>query len=253
MLLRTDRKLLVPYVTAGITEDWIDYLFAYQEAGADAIEVGIPFSDPTLDGPTIQEASDRALARGITVDRILADVRAVASLLTVPLVAMTYANLVIRRATFCADLHDAGFGGLIVPDAPLDEVAPIETAAAEAGLALVLLAAPSTSEARRREICDRSRGFVYAVSVMGTTGERADVAASAEALVRSLKAHTDRPVLVGFGVSTAEQAREIGGWADGVVIASALMRKVLDGASADSLGGDVAQIRRGLDAPDVNG
>ena len=249
MLLRTDRKLLVPYVTAGITEDWTDYLLAYQEAGADAIEVGIPFSDPTLDGPTIQEASDRALARGITVDRILTDVRAVAPHLTVPLVAMTYANLVIRRPDFCADLHDAGFSGLIVPDAPLDEVAPIETAAAEAGLALVLLAAPSTSEARRREICDRSRGFVYAISAMGTTGERAEVAASAEALVRSLKAHTEQPVLVGFGVSTAAQAQEIGRWADGVVVASALMRKVLDGASVEQIGGDVARLRSGLDAP----
>jgi tryptophan synthase alpha chain len=249
MRLRTDRPILGPYLTAGITADWTDYLLAYQAGGADVIEVGIPFSDPTLDGPTIQEASDRALSRGITIDRILADLSAIRSQVTIPLVAMTYANPVVRRgeAAFCAALKAAGVSGLIVPDLPLDEIDPLSKAADDAGIALVLLAAPSTGEARLREICERSRGFIYAISVMGTTGARAEIAASAETLVRSLKAGTDTPVLLGFGISTPAQARAAATFADGVAVGAALMRKVLDGAPADELGAVVAGLREGLD------
>jgi tryptophan synthase alpha chain len=243
------RKLLVPYVTGGITDDWTDHLLAFQDAGADAIEVGLPFSDPMLDGVTIQEASDRALARGTSTGRLLADLAAVADRVTVPLVAMTYANLVVRRGAeaFCAALHDAGVSGLIVPDFPLDEVGPAERASADAGIELVLLAAPSTEPDRLREICDRSRGFVYAVSVMGTTGERARLADSAQTLAAAVKQVTDRPVLIGFGVSTPAHAARAAGWADGVVVASALMRRVLDGAGPAQVGADLAEMRRELD------
>jgi tryptophan synthase alpha chain len=241
--------LLIPYVTGGITDDWTDYVLAFQAAGADAIEVGFPFSDPTLDGVTIQEASDRALARGITVEKILADVAAIRSRVTVPLIVMTYANIVIRRgeAEFCARLKAAGFTGLIVPDLPLDEVGPLETAAAAEGIALVLLAAPSTSDARLAEICARSRGYIYAVSVMGTTGERTSVAASAAVLTGALRQYAKVPVVLGFGISNPVQARAASELADGVVIASALMRRVLDGATAAQIGGDLASIRRGMD------
>ena len=135
-------------------------------------------------------------------------------------------------AAFDAALVAAGVSGLIVPDAPLDEIEPIEKAAADAGVALILLVAPATSELRRREICERSRGFIYAISLMGTTGERAELAASASRLVASLKEATDKPVLLGFGISNAAQAAEAASFADGVIVASALMRKVLDGASA---------------------
>ena len=246
------RKLLVPYVTGGLTADWTDYILAYQDAGADAIEIGLPFSDPMLDGVTIQVASDRALERGATIDGILADVHAIRARVSVPLVAMTYANLVVRRgeAAFCAAVAAAGVSGLIVPDVPLDEAEPLATAAADAGIALVLLAAPSTAPARLREICERSRGFVYAVSVMGTTGERDRLAASAGTLAARCKQVTDRPVLVGFGVSTGAQARAATQTADGVVVASALIRKVLDGASAADLAAEVDGLRRGLDGPE---
>ncbi len=254
MALRADRKILAPYITAGITEDWTDYVLAYQAAGADTIEIGIPFSDPTLDGQTIQEASDRALARGITVDRILADLAAVRSKVSIPLTAMTYANVVVRRgeAAFCTALADAGVAGLIVPDVPLDEIGPIENAAADAGIALVLLAAPSTSERRRREICHRSRGFVYAVSVMGTTGARTEIAATAESLVTSLRTITaglpyHLPVILGFGISDATHAAAAAEFADGVAVGAALMRKVLDGASAETVGAHVRTLRDGLD------
>jgi tryptophan synthase alpha chain len=236
------RPLLVPYVTGGITPDWTDYLLAYQDAGADAIEVGLPFSDPMLDGATIQQASDRALARGATTDAILAGLRAVRPRMRVPLIVMTYANLVLRRADCARRLRDAGVTGLIVPDLPVDEIDGLDTA----GLDLILLAAPSTPDDRLREICARSRRFVYAISVMGTTGERAALAGSAATLARRVRAMTDLPVLIGFGVSTPEQAAEAGRAGDGVVIASALMRKVLDGATPAELGRAVVALRSAL-------
>lgn len=244
-------KRLYPYVTGGITPDWTDYLLAYQDGGADAIEVGLPFSDPMLDGPTIQEASDRALARGVTVASILADLAAVRGRLRVPLIAMTYANLVFRSgaATFCARLAAAGVTGLIVPDLPFDEVGEVADLAEAAGVDLVLLVSPVTPPGRLAEIVARARGFVYAISVMGTTGERDTVAASAAVLAARVKAVTDRPVLVGFGVSTPAQAAEAGRAGDGVVVASALMRRVLDGATPDDLRQDVRALRTALDRP----
>jgi tryptophan synthase alpha chain len=243
------RPLLVPYVTGGITGDWVDYVLAYQDAGADAVEVGLPFSDPMLDGTTIQQASDHALERGATPEAILAALAAARDRVRVPLVVMTYANLVVRAGfeAFCRRLSEAGVSGLIVPDVPVDELGALEPAAAEAGIDLVLLVAPSTVGDRLRDICQRSRGFVYAVSTMGTTGERDDLAASAAPLAERVRAAGDRPVLVGFGISSPAHAVQAARFADGVVIASALMRRVLDGATPEDVRGDVAAVRRELD------
>jgi tryptophan synthase alpha chain len=241
------RPLLVPYITGGITPAWTDYLLAYREGGADAVEVGLPFSDPMLDGATIQQASDRALARGATVDTILAGLAALNGTLRVPIVVMTYANLVFRSSGFCRRLADAGVSGLIVPDLPVDELGELPAEAAAAGVDLVLLVAPATTPERLREICARSRGFVYAVSVMGTTGERAALASSAASLAARVRAVTDRPVLIGFGVSTPAQAAEAGRAGDGAVVASALMRRVLDGATPADLRADVAAMREAME------
>lgn len=261
-------KTLVPYVTGGITADWTDYLHAYQDAGADKIEVGLPFSDPMLDGTTIQQASDRALARGATVETILDDLARASP--RVPIVVMTYANLVLAGAGAAgagaagvsgpvgpdlpsaesagvARLAAAGVSGLVVPDLPLEESAGLEAAAADAGVELALLAAPVTPDDRLREICSRSRGFVYAVSVMDTTGERATLPASAATLARRIKAVTALPALIGFGVSTPAQAAEAGRAGDGVVIASTLMRRVLGGARPRELASAVAEFRAALD------
>lgn len=237
------RPLLVTYVTGGIVDGWTDLLLACERGGADAIEVGLPFSDPMLDGRTIQEASDRALARGATVDSILADLAATP--LRVPIIVMTYANIILRAGV--GALAAAGVSGLIVPDLPLEESAGLEAEAAAAGIDLVLLAAPSTPDDRLRRIGARSRGFVYAVSVMGTTGERAALAASAAPLAARVRAVTDLPVVLGFGVSTPAQAAEAGRAGDGAVVASALMRRVLDGATAGALAADVAAYRAALD------
>jgi tryptophan synthase alpha chain len=234
----------MPFITGGITGDWSDTLVAYQKAGADAIEVGLPFSDPMLDGTTIQRASDRALERGATADSILATLAA--TRLHVPLVVSTYANLALRPG-FCDRLAEAGVAGLIVPDLPLEESAGLEADAARAGIDLVLLVAPATTAERLSRICARSRGFVYAVSVMGTTGERATLAGSAPELAARVKAVSDRPVLIGFGVSGPEQAVAAGRAGDGVVVGAALMRRVLDGATPGDLFDEVAALRAALD------
>ena len=241
-------KLLVPYVTGGLGPDWLHALQAMAAAGADAIEVGIPFSDPVMDGPTIQEASQRALDGGATPLGVLAALKGLD--VGVPLVAMTYYNVVFRTGhrRFARSLADDGVAGAIVPDVPLEEVGPWAQAADEAGVETVLLASPVTPDDRLAAICRRSRGFVYGVSVMGITGERQTLAASAAAMGERLRAVTDLPVLIGFGVSTPAQAVEACEKADGVIVASALMRRLLDGAGPDEVGAAVAELRAALDA-----
>ncbi|MDP9070627.1 MAG: tryptophan synthase subunit alpha [Actinomycetota bacterium] len=241
-------KLLVPYVTGGLAENWVDVLRAMTAAGADAVEVGIPFSDPVMDGPTIQAASQRSLERGATPLGVLAELRTVD--VAIPLVAMTYYNVVFRTGhrRFARSLADDGVAGAIVPDVPLEELDPWAAAADDAGVETVLLASPVTPEDRLARICQRSRGFVYGVSAMGITGERQALGASAAVMAKRLKAVTDLPVLIGFGVSTPAQAAEAGAVADGVIVASALMRRMLDGASPDEVGASVAELRAALDA-----
>ena len=243
------RKLLVPYVTGGLTGDWVDVLRAIADAGADAIEVGIPFSDPAMDGPTVQEASTIALARGTTPVSILDDLRGVDA--GVPLVAMTYYNLVARNgeARFAGMLASAGICGAIVPDIPLEESGPWEAVAAAAGVETVLLVAPVTPEDRLVRIVERSHGFVYTVSRMGTTGERSELGAAAGPTAKRVKAITDKPVLIGFGISTPEQAVEACVDAAGVVVASALLRRMIDeGGGPEGAAAFVKTFRDALDA-----
>ena len=172
------------------------------DAGADAVEVGLPFSDPMMDGPTIQEASLRALERGTTPDSVLAELRALEA--PVPLVVMTYCNLVLRAGTkrFASELAGAGVRGAIVPDLPLEESAEWEADAAGDAVETVLLAAPVTPDDRLAVICEHSHGFVYGVNLMGVTGERDSLATSSSVLAKRLKAATDKPVIMGFGISS---------------------------------------------------
>ena len=241
------RKLLVAYVTGGLRDDWVILAQAMLDAGADALEVGLPFSDPMMDGPTIQEASARALQRGTTPGSVLAELRSVT--LPVPLVAMTYYNLVARAGTkrFARELVGSGISGAIVPDLPLEESGEWEADAQAAGLATVLLAAPVTPDDRLAQICLRSRGFVYGVNLMGVTGERSSLAGSSAVLAKRLKALTDKPVVMGFGISGPHQAVSAAQHADGVVVASALMRAALDGAAPGEVGERLAAIREALD------
>ncbi len=241
------RKLLVPYVTGGVSADWTEVVRAMAAAGADAVEVGIPFSDPVMDGPTIQAASEQALAKGATPVSVLDEVRGIDA--GIPLAVMTYYNIVFRAGhqRFASDLAAAGVGGAIVPDLPLDELGAWAAAADDAGVATVLLAAPTASDERLVAVCARSRGFVYAVSVLGVTGERAALADSATVIAKRLKAITDRPVIVGVGISTPEQAVQACQEADGVVMGAAVMRRLLDGAGPEGVGEFVAGVRAALD------
>lgn len=242
------RKLLIPYMTGGFSEDWTEVVRACADAGADAMEIGIPFSDPAMDGPTIQEASTRALRRGATPASILDDIRSVDA--GIPLVAMTYYNLVVRNgeARFAGELAGAGICAAIVPDLPLEESASWEAAAAANGVETVLLVAPVTPDERITRIAARSHGFVYTVSQMGVTGERATLASSAAATARRVKALTDKPVVIGFGISTPEHAVEASASADGVVVASALLRRLLDGGGPEEAAAFVRTLRDALDA-----
>jgi tryptophan synthase alpha chain len=242
------RKLLVPYVTGGLGADWPEVVRAFADGGADAIEIGIPFSDPVMDGPTIQEASEAALREGANLGAILDALRGIDA--GVPLVVMTYVNLVFRNGyeRFAAEATAAGVNGVILPDLQMEELDEWEPAATEAGMETVLLASPLTPDERLAVLCERSRGFVYGVNLLGVTGERTSVAQMSIDLAKRLKATTDRPAIMGFGISTPDQARAAAEHSDGVVVASALMRRRLDGASPEELGEDVAALRAALDA-----
>ena len=242
------RKLLVPYVTGGLGSDWADIVRAVADAGADAIEIGVPFSDPVMDGPIIQEASELALRAGATPVTIFDELRTIDA--GVPIAVMTYYNLAFHMGhqRFADSLAAAGVSAAILPDLPLEEVGPWATAADAAGVETVLLAAPTAPDERLPLVCARARGFVYAVGLLGVTGERDALASSSLVIARRLKAITDKPVLVGVGVSSASQAVEVCAEADGVVIGSALMRRVLEGVGPTGAGAFIGEVRAALDA-----
>lgn len=243
------RKLLVPYVTGGLGPRWAEVVEAVAAAGADAVEVGLPFSDPMMDGPTIQEASQRALGvGGATPGGIVAALGDVDA--GIPLVVMTYYNPVFHMGheRFASSLADSGVDGAIVPDLPIDEIHGWAGAADAHGVETVLLAAPPTSDERLARICERSRGFVYGVSLLGVTGERRALSDEALEMAKRLKAATDKPALLGVGVSTPEQAVEACTVADGVVVGSALVRRLLAGGGPEEAAAFVAELRSALDA-----
>ena len=241
------RKLLVPFVTGGVTDDWVDIVRACANGGADAIEIGIPFSDPVMDGPVIQEASVRALARGATPVSVLAE--AAMADIGIPLVAMTSYNIAFRmgHTRYARMLADNGFAGTILPDLQLDEADEWMQSAATAGIENVLLAAPTTPADRLARICAASRGFVYGIGTMGVTGERAALASTASEVATRLKAITDRPVLIGIGVSNGDQAAEVAAVADGVIVGAALVRRILEGRGPEGVGRFVGELREALD------
>lgn len=222
-------RAFVPYVTGGLPGVDAELLRGLEEAGADAIEVGIPFSDPVMDGGVIQEASRMALEAGTRPGDVF--VAAKRAGLGIPAVAMTYFNPVLRhgQAEFLAEAADAGISGVIVPDLPVDEAGEWILLCAKEAVAPVFLAAPGSAPERLRAIAEASRGFVYCVATYGVTGERERLAGTAEEVVHALRPLTDRPLLVGVGIGTLEQAAEACTFADGAIVGSAIVRPLLEG------------------------
>ena len=229
------RAALVAYLPAGYpsVQGGIDALVAMVAAGVDVVEVGLPYSDPLMDGPTIQAAVEAALATGTRTADVLATVEAVART-GAATVVMSYWNPVERYGVtrFATELAAAGGAGVITPDLTPEEAGPWLAATASAGVDPVFLVAPSSTDARIARVAEVSRGFVYAASTMGVTGARDQVSDRAESLVARVRAATALPVCLGLGVSTAAQAAEVASYADGVIVGSAFVRRLLDAPSA---------------------
>ena len=235
-LRRAHRKALIPFIMGGDPRPTItaSLLLALADAGADVLEVGIPFSDPLADGPTIQRASQRALHAGTTPEAVLDIVGMVVRRTAVPVVLLSYWNPIFRYGAGHAQAGDperfvlaarrSGVSGIIVPDLPPEEAGPFRRAAAQAGLSTIFLAAPTSPPQRLRMIARAAEGFIYYVSVTGTTGARDRLPGEWLRGVRQLKRLTDKPVCVGFGISTPAQAAAVARVADGVIIGSALIR-----------------------------
>lgn len=240
-----NRAALITYMTAGFptVDEGIAAIRAMLDSGADIIEVGLPHSDPVLDGPVIQAADDVALRGGVRIGDVIRTVREAYRTTGKPVLVMSYWNPIAKYGTerFAGELAEAGGAGCILPDLPVQESAPWRESAARHGLATVFVAAPSTTDARLRDITAAGSGFVYASSLMGVTGVRETLNAAASSLVRRLRATSDLPVCVGIGISNAGQAARVAGFADGVIVASALVKAMLDAPSAAA---GVAAVRK---------
>ena len=236
----------MPYLMGGFPDQGTATAVAgaYADAGADLIELGVPFSDPLADGPTIHAADTAALAAGATLESVLETCAAVGD--RVPVAVMVYANMVLATGAveFADVATQAKASGVIVPDLPLEEQGPIRDALGERGLALVPLVAPTTPADRRAQICARAEGFVYLVSTVGVTGERDELPPELTKLIGAAQDEASVPVAVGFGISTPEQAATVGEVADGVIIGTRLVRAVADAPDRDAAVGAVSDFLR---------
>jgi tryptophan synthase alpha chain len=238
-LKREGRKGLVTYITAGDpsparTED---LLHALERGGADLIELGVPFSDPLADGPVIQRATERALARGTTLEVVIGLVERVRSSLTTPIVLFTYANPLLRMglAEFARRAAAAGVDGVLVLDLPVEEADECRTLLEAEGLDTIFLLSPTTTQERIRQAARLGRGFLYAISRLGVTGARAAIAAGAIELAERIRRETSLPLALGFGISHPDHVREIGRVADAAVVGSALVQVIADAGDSDRL------------------
>jgi tryptophan synthase alpha chain len=243
---RAGRPAFVAFLTAGdpSLERTVEAALELDRAGADVLELGVPFSDPVADGPVIQRASERALRRGTHLSDVLEVARRIRQRSRLPIVLFSYYNPLLQRGLvrLAGEAREAGIDGVLVTDLPPEEAEEWLSAARGASLDTIFLAAPTSPEARLRRVAEASRGFVYAVSRTGVTGERHDVSREASDLLGRLKALTDTPVALGFGISTPEQVRTAGALADGVVVGSALVR-FLEEHPGDDVGAHVRWLR----------
>ncbi|XP_042480898.1 tryptophan synthase alpha chain-like [Macadamia integrifolia] len=228
-LKQQGKVALIPFVTAGDPDlsTTAEALKVLDSCGSDIIEVGVPYSDPLADGPVIQAAATRALAKGTDFNSIISMLKGVVPQLSCPIALFTYYNPILKRGTekFMSIVKDAGVRGLVVPDVPLEETEILRIEAAKNNIELVLLTTPTTPTDRMADIVEASGGFVYLVSSVGVTGARSSVSGHVQSLLQEIKEKTDKPVAVGFGISKPEQVKQIAGWgADGVIVGSAMVK-----------------------------
>ena len=245
------RKALIPYVTVGYPsiEATLEVVPVLAQSGCDIVELGIPFSDPLADGVTIQKASFCALKNGVTPKLCLEVARQLSSKVNIPLVFMTYFNPVFSYGLeeFCSACNRAGIDGLIIPDLPPEEGSELEASTQKQGLDLIYLLAPTSTETRIRLVTQRSRGFIYLVSVTGVTGARDRLPADLEAFVGRVRKVATQPLCVGFGISTPEQASRVARIADGVIVGSRIVQYMEADDSLLSVGNFIKGLRHVLD------
>jgi tryptophan synthase alpha chain len=241
------RTALLPFMTAGLPSlsTSVELFAAMAESGADAFEVGIPYSDPMMDGPTIQAGNQRALAGGVTVENGLEIVSAVVERTGKPVLVMTYANPIFRIGpeVFAEQCRAAGASGLIVADLPLEEAAAIQQPIEATGLGMVLFAAPTSSDLRLEAIAAANPVFIYGIADLGVTGERRGPSSRARELAARVRTVTGLPLVMGVGISTPDQARSLAGEADGIIVGSALVRRVLQAPDEQAA---LADVRRAM-------
>lgn len=247
-LKANNKKALITYVTAGDPnlKATADLVLAMEQAGADIIELGIPYSDPLADGPVIQAASQRALQGGTTLTKIFEMITGLRKETQVPLVLMTYVNPIIQYGVeiFAAKAAKAGVDGLIIPDLPSEEMEILKGPMNEAGLAIIPLVAPTSTESRIAKIAKEAQGFIYCVSLTGVTGVREQVGQNVEAFIERVRKYTDKPLALGFGVSTPEQAAQMVKAADGVIVGSALVKVIAELGHGSN--GEIAKLVKAL-------
>jgi len=238
--LRRDRRPgLVTYTTAGDPDlgRSADILKSLDRAGADVLEVGVPFSDPLADGPVIQRATERALAAGTTLAGVLDLVKSVRDDVKAPIVIFSYANPLLRMglAEFARRAAAAGVDGVLALDLPIEEADEFRSALAAHGLDTIFLLSPTTTDARIKKAAELGRGFLYGISRLGVTGARDRVASGAEAMVRRIRQHTTMPIALGFGISRPEHVAEVGLYADAAVVGSALVSLIAEASGSPRL------------------
>ncbi|NEO97332.1 MAG: tryptophan synthase subunit alpha [Symploca sp. SIO2E9] len=236
----TSQCALIPFITAGDPDlrTTAQALKVLDQSGADLIELGVPYSDPLADGPTIQAAATRALEKGVRLDDVLEMVKEVAPALTAPLILFTYYNPILNRGIelFLQQIAAVGVKGLLVPDLPLEEAQSLLKPAKEIGIEVVLLVAPTTPQSRIEAIAKNSQGFIYLVSVTGVTGMRSQLESRVQDLLKQMRRITDKPIGVGFGISKPEQALQVKKWgADAVIVGSAFVQRLSEGTQSEAL------------------
>lgn len=239
-LRESSQCALIPFITAGDPDltTTAQALEVLDKSGADMIELGVPYSDPLADGPTIQAAATRALQRGVRLDDVLEMVKEVSPKLKAPLILFTYYNPILNRGieTFLKQIAAVGVRGLVVPDLPLEEAESLLKPAAEIGIEVVLLVAPTSPPERIEAIAKQSQGFIYLVSVTGVTGIRTQMESRVQDILTQMRTMTDKPIGVGFGISQPEHAQQVKNWgADAVIVGSAFVKRLADGTPEEGL------------------